>query len=47
MLIEQVERKMEEMMSKYDSSHDKYHGMLLTFIALFLFSPLWVSLATR
>lgn len=26
-LIERVERKMEEMMSKYDPSHDAYHGM--------------------
>ena len=46
-LIERVERKMEEMMSKYDSSHDKYHGMLcyvhsfiLCHFALLLFPPL-------
>ena len=27
MLIGRVEKKMEEMMSKYDPSHDAYHGM--------------------
>lgn len=32
-LIERVEKKMELMMSKYDPSHDAYHGKYLSILS--------------